>query len=93
MYKRLKLMADYDCWPLWDLDDPHNVDPHELRLTAELLAELLAWSEMFDGILDRSTGHAAFKSEQQEHAFDQTGRRLLEALRKECPDIEFVYRN
>ena len=43
MAKRIKLMADYECFPLWGQSDdlPINIDPQTLPLTSETVQELL----------------------------------------------------
>lgn len=45
--KRIKVMADYDRYPLWALDDGRydNIDPEVLGLSPELTRELLAWGD------------------------------------------------
>lgn len=89
--KRLKLMTDYDCWPLWDPDGPDNVDPSSLNLSEKLIAELNAWAETFDSILNRDTGEASFNSAEDERTFNETGKQLYAALQQELPDVEIFY--
>lgn len=91
MGKRLKLMADYDCWPLWDLDSPGNVDPATLNLSEQLQSDLTAWSATYNNILNRDSGKASFSSEEHELTFNQKGYNLLAALKRELPDKEISY--
>ena len=54
MARRIKLMADYECWPLWGMhsDEIGNIDPATLPLPARTVARLNAWAEAFDARLD-----------------------------------------
>jgi hypothetical protein len=76
--ERLTLRADPGSWPFWDDDDVGAVDPDELGLPPELLAELDAWTLR----LDRVDGW--FEDAQERRLFDADGRalwlRIAEAL-------------
>ncbi len=52
--RRLKVMADYGCHPLWSMDDAYsgNLDPEVLGLSPPLVADLAAWAERFEDALD-----------------------------------------
>ena len=56
--RRLKLMADYGCHPLWGTVDPEigDLDPASLPLSAALVADLAAWAEGFEATLDPRRG-------------------------------------
>lgn len=45
-------MADYQCWCLWNMDDPDNIDPETLSLSKEMKRRLFNWSLEFDKTLD-----------------------------------------
>ncbi|MEM7537877.1 MAG: hypothetical protein AAF639_37250 [Chloroflexota bacterium] len=49
----IKLIADYDCWPLWWSGDDKigNINPNTLPLSGEAIERLTAWSETFDAQL------------------------------------------
>ena len=51
---RIKLMADYGCWPLWHGDDGEvgNIDPRSLPLSKTLIKDLLDWAAKLDNSLD-----------------------------------------
>jgi hypothetical protein len=51
----IKLMADYDCDPLWALDDGlfGCFLPEEIGLSSDLCRDLNAWSDAFTASLDR----------------------------------------
>ena len=38
MLRNIKLMPDYYCWPLWDMDSVGNLGPNRLPITPELRA-------------------------------------------------------
>jgi hypothetical protein len=52
---RIKLMADYDCWPLWHSggDEVGDIDPQSLPLTEELVSDLNGWKAKLDDALNR----------------------------------------
>lgn len=72
----LKLMPDYFCCPLWDVDDPTNVDPATLPLSDALRARLQAWADAFDATLnvDDPWASPGFPSATAERAFEEEGR-------------------
>lgn len=52
---RIRVMADYDCFPLWrdDPDGVSNIPPGEAGLPEELANELMVWADVYDRTLDR----------------------------------------
>ena len=90
---RIKLMVDYDCHPLWDLDDPGNIDPETLPLSAGTRAALRAWAEAYDATLDCEDPPASgFASLGQAVEHHREGARLRERLRAELGQaVEVVY--
>ena len=84
MARRIKLLADYHCHPLWSPDDPENVDPAALPLTAETQAALRSWADAYDATLDLDDpASAGFAGDAERAAFDREGARLAEVLRHE----------
>jgi hypothetical protein len=86
--RALKLMPDYDCFPLWEEipDGTRNVDPADLPLDPELRQELLDWADAYDATLDPDyPPDSGFPSPEAEVEFDRQGRdlwrRLVEQLR------------
>jgi hypothetical protein len=51
---KIKLMADYQCFPLWgvSLDKIGNIDPNDLPISADLKACLLAWATTYNKTLN-----------------------------------------
>lgn len=93
MYTRIKLMTDYNYYPLWDMDDVGDIDPTELPLSEATIERLLNWQKIYDGIIDwDDPASAGFASSQEEIAFEREGISLWKQLQKELGDeYEIVY--
>ncbi|MEM8779559.1 MAG: hypothetical protein AAGF26_11940 [Cyanobacteria bacterium P01_G01_bin.49] len=93
MIMRIKLMTDYYYYPLWNMDDPDNIDPHELPLKEETIKRLLQWSEVYNQILNIDDPVSSdFASEKEAEEFERGGFRLWGQLQKELePDYEVFY--
>jgi len=94
---RIKIMADYGCWPLWHAGggEVGNIDPQSLPLSDELKSDLNGWAAKLDGALDwddpgNTKWPDGFFSE-----FNREGRELAERLRGElgpCYEVAEMYR-
>lgn len=95
--RQLKLMAEVQCWAIWDISASDNIDPATLPLSDKLIDELNEWSDRFDSIykLDDPNFHLniEFASMQEEEAFYDDGWLLLKKLREEMPDVDWWYRD
>jgi len=95
MKKKIKLMADYGCYPLWwvDPDLVGNITPHSLSLSQETLDRLSNWAASFDATLNQDyPPDSGFASEQDAQAFEEEGISLWQQLNQElAPDIEILY--
>jgi len=83
---RIKLMADYECAPLWwdQAGRMGNIRPEELNLSADLSFDLWAWASAYDATLNRDDPiSSGFKSESDQAAFRDQGERLVERLAAE----------
>jgi hypothetical protein len=93
--KQLKLMADYECWPLWlaDPDGGYNIDPADLPINADLVQRLNNWASAFDSTLDLDApASAGFANQEALDAFMDEGERLWVLLRNQLhPDYEVRY--
>ena len=90
----IKLMADYDCSPLWEPGgDPYPINPDDLPLTAPLRAQLWSWAQTFNTTLNRDDPASTnFPSEEARREFIQEGKALAEQLRAELgPRFEVEY--
>lgn len=83
--KNLKLMADYDCFPLWSWDCPdYNLDPASLPLSAGLIADLYRWQDRYDATLNRDDpASSGFPTLEAETDFRTDGLRLARRLQTE----------
>ena len=90
----VKVMADYECHPLWALDHDTAGDfsPEKLGLSESLTRDLIAWGEAFSNSLNPDDPANSEWTEAQyvEHAAQ--ARPLAARLAKERPDLE-VYIN
>jgi hypothetical protein len=92
MPKKLRLLAEYDWFPLYLFEDDEYFDPKELPLSEELIADIDAWKSVFDSILDRSDPWCSgFKSEEEKAIFHQRGLELAGCLQAELGTEYEVY--
>ena len=96
MKKQIKLMVDYNCWPLWEYEDKDLVDnlhPSELSLSSEIKERLLNWQNIYDGIMNwDDPASSDFASEAEKMAFEKEGINLWQVLQKELGnEYEVVY--
>ena len=95
MVKKIKLMPDYHCWPLWYTgDEVGNINPKDLLLTTETTERLLRWAKAYDGTLnfDDPLDESYYFSEQELEDFEHEGISLWQKLQKELgPDYEVIY--
>lgn len=81
--RAIKLMADYECFPLWEVEAVGNIDPATLPITERLHADLLQWARRFDDGLNWSDPARTVVSPEHQAAFEMEGRRLADQLRAE----------
>jgi hypothetical protein len=84
--KRLKLMPDYQCFPIWNISPGEygDVNPAELPISKVLQLDLSRWAAAYDGTLNLEYPPASgFVSEEAGRAFEEEGTRLLTLLRDE----------
>lgn len=82
----LKIMADYDCFPLWEATPGQvgNVDPGSLPISKQLQAELAAWAQIFNHTLNQDDPQkSGFVCTEEEKKFKVMGRALGERLQAE----------
>jgi len=88
----IKLMADYQCFPLWEASpgEVGNIDPDELPISQELKARLASWARQFDETLNMDyPPDSGFEDAKAEADFKQEGLRLAGQLRTELgPEYE-----
>lgn len=87
--KRVKVMADYGCDPLWALDEDLYgcFAPEDLALSPELTHGLRAWAAAYDGALNGDDPAASLWSDAQHAAHAAEGHSLAVRLKRERPDL------
>lgn len=87
--RRVKVMADYDCHPLWRLDEGRYGDfaPETLNLSPELTRDLNTWAEAYTASLDREDPANSLWTKEQHGAHEKAGRPLAVRLARERPDL------
>ena len=96
MPRAIKLMPDYESWPLWHDDRQSgwdtNIDPGLLPVSDALKERRHDWSRRYDATLNRQDPAASgFASDREEAAFADQGRDLAEALKSELPSASWSY--
>lgn len=87
--KKIKLMADYECYPLWNLapGEYGDIAPRELPLSEELQERLLNWAKAYNAILNwDDPASSTFPNAAAEEAFKNEGHRIADALQTELGD-------
>jgi len=79
--KHIKLMADYECYPLWDMDVVGNIDPANLSISDSLKDGLICWADDFTKTLDGK--NSGFKDPTQRALFNERGKSLAKRLQLE----------
>lgn len=76
---KIRVMADYECWPLWWDGDGQvgNIAPSELGLSEGLSAALLAWALAYDATLNaKDPACSGFASYADWQRFEADGAQL-----------------
>ena len=95
MIKTLKVMADYQCSPLWirDVDGLRNTHPNELLLSTDLVNKLMAWATEYDMTLKwDDPASSGFRTQSIHESFVQRGRWLAEEIANQINgDLKVIY--
>lgn len=84
--KTIKLMADYQCYPLWHVSPNEfgDIDPRSLPISALLSKELLDWATTYDNTLNwEDPWCSGFENDEAVESFKSQGMKLAEQLRQE----------
>lgn len=84
--RTLKLMADYNCFPLWEasLGAIGNINPKDLPISKLLQNKLISWAAEFDDTLDIDNPiQSGFKDDLTLEKFNKIGAELVLQLRRE----------
>jgi hypothetical protein len=85
----IKIMSDYQCFPLWKIDDfgVENVSPNELPITEALKEMLMDWQNKYDSTLNMSNPiSSGFKSDIEENNFEEQGLEIWQQMLLELGD-------
>lgn len=97
MVRKIKLMPDYQCYPLWALDEEalDNLNPQTLPLSSETIWRLEDWAKRFDSWMNWDDPTSSIEpSTKAVVAFDEEGRRLWQRLIQELgPNYEVYYKS
>lgn len=93
LIKRLRLMADYACSPIWGVDEIDNPDPEELPLSRETIERLAKWQDVFNNMIDFSNPRdAGFPDHESKLEWSREGVSLWHQLQKELPTNYEIWR-
>ncbi|GFE70838.1 hypothetical protein [Chroococcus sp. FPU101] len=92
MQKKIKLMAEYNYFPLWDIDEADNLEPNDLPISSVTVERLYNWAKCYDSIIDwNKPQEAGFKNLGEKEAFEQEGLALWQQLQQELSPHYQVY--
>jgi hypothetical protein len=96
MVKKIKLMSDYGCFPLWEYLDGElvdNVNPDDLPLSTGLKTALHKWAISYDLTLDEEyPPNSGFRNPAEAEAFEVQGREMWRELQSQLgPDFKILY--
>jgi len=81
--KKIKLMPDYHCFPLWRIDDDIccNIDPYSLPVSNMLAEELTNWANEYDKTLNMNDPvNSGFEDTEKEQAFIDKGNKYFASI-------------
>ena len=84
--RAIKLMADYQCHPLWGLSPEEfgDIDPESLPISTGLKEALADWARTYDATLNMADpASSGFESEEARARFRQQGELLALQLKEE----------
>lgn len=84
--KTIKLMADYQCFPLWEASpgDVGNIDPISLPISISLRKSLMDWAQLYDATLNwEDPATSGFTNVDSATQFMERGEELAQRLREE----------
>jgi hypothetical protein len=96
MEQVIKLVADYQCFPLWKANgEVGNINPDDLPLTDDLKTMLRNWSASYDRTLNQDyPPDSAFSSPAEEETFEDEGKRLWQELQEQLgTNYKVIYKS
>ncbi len=93
--KKIKVQVDYECYPIWCLDDGAfgDISPDTIPVSQHLRRMLLRWESTFNLTLNRSDPlNSGFISLEEELAFENEGMNIWLGLISELgAEYEVLY--
>lgn len=84
MSKKLKLMPDYECYAIWDVDEVSNISASELPVSTELQARIGRWEQAYNQTLNQDNPSlSGFASKKDEERFEAEGLLIWQDLKFE----------
>ena len=90
----VKVMADYDCYPIWDAGSsgPANLDPLSLPISKNLNSCFLEWAQCYNKTLEASNPEeSGFSSVKKHQLFVDEGWSLAKRLAEELGESWSVF--
>ena len=84
--RKIRLMADYECWPLWGAISGKygDINPDDLPISSTLRISLIQWAADYDATLVRDDPkRSGFATPEAKTAFSDIGLRLRNELAAE----------
>lgn len=92
--RKIKLMTDYGCFPLWDASGVTcgNIDPGYLPISSVLRNRLFQWSIAYDQTLNEEDPlNSGFVDDFEKKKFLEEGEAIYEELKKELGSDYLVF--
>lgn len=86
-------MAEYNYFPLWDMEEAENLEPEDLPISFVTVERLWNWAKRYDNNINwDDPKKATFKNLSEKEAFEQEGLILWQQLQKElAPPYQVFY--
>jgi len=93
--KKIKLMPDYECWCLWNLDptnkDSYNINPDKLPISSALKEKLSKWDQEYQLTFNEEyPPNSGFKTSQDQVRHNRVGNELAQRLQGELGEEYLV---
>jgi hypothetical protein len=83
MTTQIKLMADYNCFLLWNMNEISNIDPNTLPLSIEIKQRLENWAYCYDVTLNLDDPlSSGFPTAEAGITFEEEGKALWKILQE-----------
>jgi len=89
----LRLMADYECYPLWGSEGGlRNLNPLDLPITGDLATALTEWADEYTATMERTNPRiSGFLDVAAAEAWLSAGAELANRLRQQGVDVDYIH--